>query len=187
MGRGNINVDFAVGVALFLFALTSAFIYIHSEQGRAIDSQNIQANALTIENALLSIEKVDFEKRIIAVEGYSNSEYINISGLGAVLILDGEGNSICFDEDAGGFVADISGYEEFYIYSSSFSKGKINRNICPLESYSDRLLEKVSSPIYLRLIAGRPDLMNQGNFCEKRLLSYIEGDGIRGEFFEVCV
>jgi hypothetical protein len=186
--RGNLEVDFAVGTALFIFAFVAAFSYINYEYNSRLSHESDEASRLKIAHLMESLPKQSVEKRIIVAEGYSENEFVNLSEYRIDLVLDEKGGSICFDKGLGGFIADVSGTRTFSLYSVDFAGMEIERNLCRinLSAANNNIHEKVSSPVYLELFAQAPSINSSGSHCDKIPVSYFSGKGIEEKLIDVC-
>lgn len=187
MGRvlgGNINVDFAVGLFLFLLAFTSVFAYLNSVSATKVSSEGLETSHLEAKLAFENLPWVDFEKSLVYVSGHSSLEFVNLSGYDVDLVVDSEGDALCYDSELGGFVANITGTEVFWVYSTGEF---FHKNPCELGEYSDRLDERITSPIYERLLIGKPDNESAGDYCEKFPINYLTDDALIYGCVLLCV
>ncbi|MGC9310650.1 MAG: hypothetical protein ACP5E4_02905 [Candidatus Aenigmatarchaeota archaeon] len=182
--RGNINVDFAVAVAMFLFALVSVFAYIGSQYDSRIWLEEELAASLLQGGGAGLPQKVPFEMRIIRVEGYSSGEFVSLSGYDIDLILDEKGEFLCFDGEKEGFVANISGSRTFYLYST---KEAFEKERCIIGEINDRLGEKISSPVYLELFTELPVTETAVGECEQIPVVYLPRHGFKSGFVKSCI
>ncbi|MBN2095240.1 MAG: hypothetical protein JW727_04275 [Candidatus Aenigmarchaeota archaeon] len=182
--RGNINLDFAVGISLFMLAFFSSFAYLNQEyMERLSNERQMQADS-ELENALAAVPKALFEKRVILVEGYSENELVVLPGYGADLVLDSSGKPVCYDERLEGFVANISGRAEFYAYLTS---DYFVHDFCTAGPFYNRLEEKISSPIYLEALTSVPRFEGRGETCSRRVVSVLTSDGFEEAVAEFCI
>jgi len=77
--KGDLYIDFAVAIFLFVFAFVSIFYYIDSEVNLKIQNEKSQIDELKIQKIFNSFPKELVEKRIILVPGSGTNEFINLS------------------------------------------------------------------------------------------------------------
>lgn len=185
--RGDLSIDFAVGTALFIFAFVAAYAYINYEYGARMSHEADESSRIRIAAVAENLPRETIEKRIVIAEGKSENEFINLSGYEAKLVLDNNGEPVCFDHNLGGFVANVSGRAEFYIYSAS-ADSDIPVRSCSVnpKAANDWIQEKVSSPVYLSVFTKAPQTNSSGSYCEKLLLNYLSDLGFEEEYLNVC-
>jgi len=179
--KGDLYVDFAIATFLFLLAFSLVFYYLNSEMNSEIENEKMENARLKIRNLIDALQKETVEKRIIIVEGISQNEFINLSGYDIDVILDENNNRICFDQELKGFVANISGKREFYLYSLNRD---IERYTCEITNFNNTLEEKISSPIYESYILETPNY--QGEICEEITLLVFSKYGPEEKSFRIC-
>ena len=181
--RGDLYIDFAVAMALFVFAFVSIFYYLDSQADLKIQSEELQVYHLKIQDIFDSLPREQVLKRIILAEGSSTNEFVNLSDYDIDLILDENNDAVCFDPDLEGFVANVSD-TKFYLYST---KTRLNREICEIQNFNDELDEKISTPIYEDFFMELPDVNKTGNFCNTKPILIFSGKGVKKENLKICV
>lgn len=181
--KGDLYIDFAVAMALFVFAFVSIFYYLDSQADLKIQSEEMQSSELKIQNIFSSLPREPVEKRIILVNGSATNEFINLSGYDIDLILDEDNNVVCFDPDLKGFVANVSD-SKFYLYST---KTRIDREICEIQNFNDKIDEKISTPVYEEFFTSIPEVNKTGKFCNIKPILIFSGEGLKEEKIKICV
>jgi len=181
--KGDLYIDFAVAIFLFIFAFVSIFYYIESEVNLKIQNEKSQINELKIQKIFNSLPKEHVQKRIILVTGSGTNEFINLSNYDIDLILDEDNNVICFDKNLKGFVANVSN-SKFYLYST---KANITKKTCEIQNFSNRIKEKISSPIYEEFFINLPKINKTGNYCDIKPILIFSGNGLKKEKIKICV
>jgi len=184
--KGDLDIDFAIGTTLFIFAFVAAFSYLNYEYSAHLSHETRESSRLKIAQIIEDIPKEQIEKRIVIAEGYSENGFVNLSDYRIDLILDEDGLPICFDKDLRGLAANISGTRTFSIYSA---KSPTSRFLCQvvLNSTSDWIKVTVSSPIYIEAFTNAPLVNSTGSYCEKVPLIYFSGSGFEEKYLNVCV
>jgi len=180
--KGDIYIDFAVATFLFFLVFSAVFYYLNSEINSEITNKKIENAKLKIQNIINSMQKETVEKRIVIVEGISQNEFINLSGYDIDLILDENNNRICFDQNLNGFIANISGRREFYLYSLNRN---IDRHTCNISSFNNSLNEKISTPIYEIYFLEVPS--HPGEICEERTFLIFSEYGPKEKNSKICI
>ena len=181
--KGDIYTDFIVATILFVFAFLSLFYYLNSEFSLKTQYEKEKSANLEIQNIFDSLPRETVEKRIILANGHSTNEFIDISGYDVDLIIDENGNSICFDLNKKGFAADVSN-SRFYLYSTNAATEK---NICDIHGFNNDINEKISSPIYEEFLVDMPKVNSAGAFCAVKHILIFSGFGIKEEEIKICV
>ncbi len=181
--RGDLYIDFAVAIALFMFAFVSIFYYLDSQADLKIQSEEMQRSELKIQNIFDSLPREQVLKRIILAQGSSTNEFINLSDYDIDLILDEDSDIICFDQNLKGFVANVSD-SKFYLYSIGTN---INKETCEIHNFSDGIDEKISTPIYEEFFVDLPKINQTGKFCNIKPILIFSGEGLREEKIKICV
>jgi len=181
--KGDLYIDFAVAIFLFVFAFVSIFYYIDSEVNLKIQNEKSQIDELKIQKIFNSFPRELVEKRIILVPGSGTNEFINLSNYDIDLILDENNNVICFDKNLKGFVANVSN-SKFYLYSTN---ADITKKTCEIQNFSDRMEEKISSPIYEEFFINLPKTNKTGNYCDIKPILIFSGNGLKKEKIKICV
>lgn len=183
--KGDFYVDFAVAVFLFMIAFTSVFSYISSEYSYRQDYERNEAQKMEIDQVIRNLSGAEVEKRLVIASGFSQNEFVNLSGLDTDLVLDEAGEPVCFNKGLEGFVANISGESVFSVFSTK-ERLSGRANYCALGSFANRLDELVSSPIYLQVLFEQP-AETQGEYCEIRQLSRLSDSGFEKAPVKICV
>ena len=181
--KGDLYIDFAVAIFLFVFAFVSIFYYIDSEVNLKIQNEKSQIDELKIQKIFNSFPRELVEKRIILVPGSGTNEFINLSNYDIDLILDENNNVICFDKNLKGFVANVSN-SKFYLYST---KADITKKTCEIQNFSNKIKEKISSPIYEEFFINLPKTNKTGNYCDIKPILIFSGNGLKKEKIKICV
>ena len=181
--KGDIYTDFIVATILFVFAFLSLFYYLNSEFALKTQYENEQISNLKIQNIFDSLPRETIEKRIIIARGSSTNEFIDLSGYDVDLVLDENGNNICFDPKLEGFAVNISD-NKFYLYST---KADTKKETCNLYGANNNLNEKISSPIYEEFFVEMPKVNSTGTFCMVKPILIFSGSGIKKESMKICV
>jgi len=181
--KGDLYIDFAVAIFLFVFAFVLIFYYFTSQTDLKIQTEKMQTAKLKIQNLFDSLPKELVEKRIILVPGSGTNEFINLSNYDIDLILDENNNVICFDKNLKGFVANVSN-SKFYLYST---KADITKKTCEIQNFSDRMEEKISSPIYEEFFINLPKTNKTGNYCDIKPILIFSGNGLKKEKIKICI
>jgi hypothetical protein len=179
--KGDIYMDFAIATFLFILAFSLVFYYYNYELNSKIENEKIENANLKIQNIIGSLPMEEIEKRIIVVEGNSNNEFVNLSGYDIDLILDENNNRICFDQDLKGFIVNISGRKEFYLYSLDKN---INKYTCNIVNFNNTLAEEISSPIYESYLLEIPNY--SGKICEQRIILVFSEYGPEEKNLRIC-
>jgi len=180
--KGDLYIDFAIAMVLFVIAFSGIFYYYNSELNSRIQNEKKENAYLKIQNIFNSLKKEIVEKRIILVGGNSINEFINLSGYDIDLILDTSGKKICFDQNLEGFITNISGESRFYLYST---KKDINKYICTITNFNNTLDKKISTPIYEEFFIDPGNYT--GEFCEQRTLLIFSENGPIEKKIKICV
>lgn len=181
--RGDLYIDFAVAMALFMFAFISIFYYFDSQADLKVQAEEMQTSEIEIRNIFDSLPREKVQKRIILINGSVTNEFVNLSGYDIDLILNEDGDVICFDPDLEGFVANVSD-TKFYLYSI---KIKVNKETCEIHNFSDRINEKISTPIYEEFFTDLPKVNQTGKYCDINPILIFSGEGLKEEKIKICV
>jgi hypothetical protein len=160
--KGDFYVDFAIATVLFIMAFSCFFYYYNSELDLRIQEEYKENANLEITHITDSLPKENVEKRIIIVEGYSNNEFVNLSGYDIDLILNEDSERVCFDTNLQGFLANISGKDMFYLYSLARDLNEYNCNVAGM--INNTAIEKISSPVYENYVINIGNY--SGDYCE---------------------
>lgn len=181
--KGDIYLDFAVAIVLFTFAFVSTFYYFDSQINLKLECENLKISNLKIESLLNNLERYPIEERIILVSGFARNEFVNLSEYDIDLILDESGDNVCFDSKLEGFLTNES-YGKYYLYSVPFT---IDRDNCDINSFSDSLVEEISSPIYKTAYLNYEKELINGTFCTYESLPTFSESGFLFEKIKICI
>lgn len=181
--KGDLYIDFSIAAAMFILVFVSIFYFFDSQSDIKIQNEEMKIAEMKINGIFDSLPMEKFMKRVVYLESGLENEFVGLSGYQADIVLDEDGDSICIDTQKDGFLANTSENRIFYIYST---ESVVNRNICQIGSYSNKVDEEISSPVYEYFFTRYPEINSTGDLCENRKMIILSGEGLEEKDIRIC-